>query len=108
MKKVILVMVLLIGALVVNAHPYASTVMSNVTTVSMQMAERTPVKPEDLMKPIKDNLAKDYAGYTIKEATSVKSDDINTFEVVVTKGTSSLTLVYDKDGKFLKKMEPKM
>jgi hypothetical protein len=108
MKKVILVMAIIAGALVVNAHPKTYMATSNVTTVSMQQDERTPVKPEDLMKPIKDNIAKDYAGYTIKEATSVKSMDTLTYEVVVAKGTATLTLVYDKDGKFLKKMEPKM
>jgi hypothetical protein len=58
----------------------------------------------DLQKAITDNIAKDYVGYTIKEAASVTANSVVTYEVVVVKGTTTETLVYDKDGKFLKKV----
>lgn len=105
MKKVLFVMVFLMGVLVVNAQMDTTKTMSTKTTMSTQQAVRTPVKPADLLKPITDNVAKDYAGYSVKEATSVKANNIVTYEVVLFKGVESVTLVYDKDGNFLKKLE---
>jgi len=88
MKKLFIIMVLMMGALVVNA-------------------QRTPVKVVELQKAIIDNVAKDYVGFTIKEATQVVENNVVTFEVVITKGTTQETLLYDKDGKFLKKVTEK-
>jgi hypothetical protein len=106
MKKVLVIMSMFIGALMVNASPVVSKSMVAVNTVAtQQQTAKTPVKPADLPKPITDNIAKDYAGYSIKEANSVKMNNTMTYEVVVSKGTESLTLVYDKDGNFLKKMD---
>lgn len=105
MKKVLFVMVFLMGVLVVNAQMDTTKTISTKATMSTQQAVRTPVKPADLLKPITDNVAKDYAGYSVKEATSVKANNTVTYEVVLFKGVESLTLVYDKDGNFLKKLE---
>ena len=88
MKKLLFVFVLMMGALVVNA-------------------QRTPLKVADLQKSITDNIAKDYVGFTIKEATKVVEKDVVTYEVVIIKGTMQDTLVYDSTGKFLKKMGAK-
>ncbi len=71
-------------------------------------AQRTPVKVADLNKAIIDNVAKDYSGFTIKEATKIMENNVTTFDVVITKGATKETLVYDKDGKFLKKVAPKL
>jgi hypothetical protein len=88
MKKLLFVLVLVMGALVANA-------------------QRTPVKVADLQKSITDNIAKDYVGFTIKDATKVVEKDVVTYDVVVTKGTLQETLCYDNTGKFLKKMGAK-
>ena len=88
MKKLLFIVALMMGALVVNA-------------------QRTPVKVVELQKAIIDNVAKDYVGFTIKEATQVVENNVVTFEVVITKGTTQETLLYDKDGKFLKKLTVK-
>jgi hypothetical protein len=88
MKKLLFIMVLFMGAVVVNA-------------------QRTPVKVADLQKSITDNITKDYAGFTIKNAAKVVENNVVTFDVVIVKGTAEQTLCYDKDGKFLKKMEAK-
>jgi len=90
MKKLLFVLVLVMGALVVNA-------------------QRTPVKVADLQKSITDNITKDYVGFTIKDATKVVENNIVTYEVVVAKGTTQetllyYTLLYDIDGKFLKNL----
>jgi hypothetical protein len=81
-------MVLVLGALAVNA-------------------QSTPVKVADLQKSITDNIAKDYVGFTIKEATKVVENNVVTFNVVIAKGTTQETLCYDNAGKFLKKMGEK-
>jgi hypothetical protein len=88
MKKLLFVMVLVLGALVVNA-------------------QSTPVKVADLQKSITDNITKDYPGFTIKEATKVVENNVVTFNVVISKGTMQETLCYDSAGKFLKKLEAK-
>ena len=90
MKKLLFIVALMMGALVVNA-------------------QRTPVKVVELQKAITDNVAKDYVGFTIKEATKVVENNIVTYEVVVAKGTTQetplyYTLLYDKVGKFLENL----
>ncbi|HVN57241.1 MAG TPA: hypothetical protein VMT63_02990 [Bacteroidales bacterium] len=89
MKKVLLLAVLFMSAMIINAQT------------------RTVVKTADLPKALTENVAKDYAGFTIKEATKVVTNNVVTFEVVVVKGTTTDTLVYDKDGKFVKKVTAK-
>ena len=95
MKKVLIVLVLIMAVMVVNAQV--------INTID---STRTVVKVADLQKAITDNITKDYVGYTIKEATSVTENNIVTFEVVIVKGTTTETLVYDKDGAFIKKLPP--
>src|SRR5659263_265304 len=93
MKKLLFIVALMMGALVVNA-------------------QRTPVKAVELQKAITDNVAKDYVGFTIKEATKVVENNIVSYEVVVAKGTTQGTLIcdtllYDIDGTFLKNLNLK-
>lgn len=101
MKKLLFIAVLMMAALVVNAQA-AKTAVANAKPM------HTPVKVADLQKAITDNVAKDYAGFTVKEATSVTTNNVVTYDVVITKGTTTETLVYDKDGKFVKKMTQKV
>jgi hypothetical protein len=89
MKKLLFIMTLIMAVLVANAQ---------ITKVQ--------VKASDLPKAITDNIAKNYVGYTIKEATKVTENKVVTYDVVIHKGTAMETLVYDKDGKFLRKMTP--
>ena len=107
MKKVLFVMVLLMAALIVNAQKdtcKTTTTTKSTTTVITEKAIRTDVKIADLQKSITDNVAKEYVGFTIKEATSVSLNSVITYEVVVIKGTASETLLYDADGKFVQKL----
>jgi hypothetical protein len=87
MKKLLFIMTLFMAVLVANAQ---------ITKVQ--------VKASDLPKAITDNIAKNYTGYTIKEATKVTENKVVTYDVMIHKGTAMETLVYDKDGKFLRKM----
>ena len=100
MKKALIVLVLIMEVMVVNAQTTTKT------TVTKEKSVRTVVLVADLLKPITDNIAKDYIGYTIKEAASITANNVVTYEVVVVKGTTTETLVYDKDGQFVKKLPP--
>ena len=99
MKKVLIVFVLIMAVLAVNAQ-------TTVTTTTKVTPVRTAVLVVDLQKTITDNIAADYVGYTIKEATKVVDNNVVTYEVVVVKETTTETLVYDADGKFIKKCLP--
>lgn len=110
MKKALFVIVLLVAVLAVNAQtvPAKSTMKKsdmNMNMASTQEAVRVDVKVADLLKAITDNVTKDFAGYTIEEATSVTQNNVVTYEVVVVNGTETESLLYDKDGLFVKKME---
>jgi hypothetical protein len=99
MKKVLVVLVLIMAVLAVNAQ-------TTIPATTKELPVRTTVMVADLQKTITDNIAKDYVGYTIKEASSVTSNGIVTYEVVVVKETTTETLVYDNEGKFVKKLPP--
>jgi hypothetical protein len=77
--------------------------MMAVVALSAQQT-RTPVRIADLNKAITDNVSKDYAGYAIKDATRILNNGVTTYEVVISKGTTSETLLYDNSGKFLNKV----
>ena len=98
MKKVLFVLVLIMAALVVNAQTQTTTTQVKPTI--------TVVKIADLPKAILDNVAKDYVGFTVKDATCTNTNNILTYDVVIFKETTTETLVYDKDGKFIKKLPP--
>jgi hypothetical protein len=97
MKKAVIVLVFIMAVMVANAQ-------TTKTAVVKEKPLRAAVMVADLQKPITDNIAKDYVGYTIKEAVSVTANNVVTYEVVVVKGTTTATLVYDKDGVFVKKL----
>lgn len=99
MKKVLVVFVLIMAVLAVNAQ----TVEAPKTKVE---PVRTTILVADLQKAITDNIAADYVGYTVKEATKVVKEDVVKYEVVVVKDDETETLVYDNEGKFLKKKLP--
>lgn len=99
MKKVIFALVLFMAVITVNAQAVKTSVLTAKTL-------RATVELTDLQKAITDNIAKDYVGFTVKEAASLTTDNVVTYEVVIFKDTLSETLVYDKDGAFLKKNTP--
>jgi hypothetical protein len=100
MKKVLLVLTMVMAVLVVNGQ-------ATKTTVTKDKVTTTTLKAVDLQKDITDNIAKDFVGFTITGATEVTVNGTVKYEVVVTNGTTTETLVYDKDGKYLHKMVPK-
>jgi hypothetical protein len=98
MKKVLFVLVLIMAVITVNAQA--------TQTLTKEKPVRAVVLVADLQKTITDNIAKEYVGYTIKEAASLTSNSIVTYEVIIVKGTTLETLLYDKDGLAVKKALP--
>ncbi|MGC1390760.1 MAG: hypothetical protein WA816_06960 [Bacteroidales bacterium] len=95
MKKVLFILVLMMSVLVINAQ-------TTKTTETKEQSIHTTIKAGDLPKAITDNIAKDYAGFTIKEASTVTKNNVMTYHVVIVNNTIKETVVYDKDGKFVK------
>jgi hypothetical protein len=103
MKKVLFVLVLFMAVLAVNAQA-TQTPQAPQNVVTKEKPLHAVIMVTDLQKAITDNIAKDYVGYTIKEATSVTDKNVVTYEVIIVKGTAIETLVYDNDGAFVKKL----
>lgn len=93
MKKVLVFLVLIMAVVIVNAQ----------TTATCDTT-RTKVEIVDLQKAITDNITRDYVDYTIEEATMVTIKDTVTYEIVIVNEDIRETLVYDKDGIFIKKL----
>jgi hypothetical protein len=91
MKRLLIVFAFLMAVLAVNAQ-----------------VTRVVVKTADLPKALTENVAKNYTGFSIKEATKVTENNVVSYDVILNRGAVSETLVYDKDGKFLKKMTQKI
>ena len=70
---------------------------------SLNAQTRTELKTPDLLGSITQTITKDYAGSTITKATKVETNGVTTFEVVINKANAASVLVFDKDGKFLRK-----
>jgi hypothetical protein len=64
---------------------------------------KTEMKPSELPKSITDYIAQNVKAFTIFKAFKVDSKGVITYDVVVTKGSDKRILVFDKDGKFMKK-----
>ncbi len=61
--------------------------------------EKVKINPEDLPAPVRTALANDtYAGWEIAAAYIVKKDNIEHYEVELTKGGETTTVKFDKDG----------
>jgi hypothetical protein len=99
MKRILFVLVFVMSVLVVNGQAD--------TTYKKMNSKQTTVKVADLPRAVTDNIARMYPGYTVKEASTVMENAALNYYVVVSNGTATETLVYDKDGKFLKKLSKK-
>jgi hypothetical protein len=95
MKKLSVLVVMLMAFAFVNAQTKpAAKAPAKAATATAKVV---------LPQAINDNIAKDYAGFTVKNTKMVG----DTYHVVVTKGATSETLIYDKAGKFVRKSEAK-
>jgi hypothetical protein len=110
MKKILFILVLTIASLLVNAQPATTDgkVTFNLPASLLESPKHVVVPINELPKVITDNVAKDHSGFTIKEATwdwssTLVPNNIFIYNVIITNGTNDEALLYDKEGKFLKK-----
>ncbi len=83
-------------------------VMIMVMAVMAARAQRATIKVGDLPKAISEYITKDYPGYSISNAWTETKNNMMSYEVMAVKGSMKETLVFDKDGKFLRKEGGKM
>jgi hypothetical protein len=64
---------------------------------------KTELQVAELQKPIKEHIEKNFDGFSIGKIFKVDAKGTITYDVCVAKGTTYEKLIYDKEGKFLKK-----
>ena len=64
---------------------------------------KIPVHVFELGQKITEQLAKNYAGSLVRSAWKVNTNSIWSYEIRIIRGNIEYTLLYDKDGKFLRK-----
>lgn len=68
------------------------------------MEAETEIKKKELPQPVLVALKKDYAEYEIEEAAKIESKGVISYEVEVEKGKQKFDLIFDPNGKLLKKL----
>ncbi|MGD0753616.1 MAG: hypothetical protein ABR927_01035 [Bacteroidales bacterium] len=81
-----------LGTFIVKKRAYVPTSPA----MSLPAGDRTALTAAEVPKPIADNIAKDYVGYTIKDATKVVKDKVLSYEVNIIKGATTETIVYEQ------------
>ncbi|MBA4055893.1 MAG: hypothetical protein C0490_14360 [Marivirga sp.] len=61
------------------------------------------IKKSELPANVLDALKKDYADFEMEEAARIETDGVFTYETQIEKGKMSLELIFDADGKLIKK-----
>ena len=65
------------------------------------------ISKTELPPPVLEVLKKDFAGYKIEEAAKITANNVVSYEAEVEKGEQSFELIFDPQGKILKKEEEK-
>ncbi len=109
MKKLVMILMFLMVIITVGAQGGAKDrVTFNVASSLLSNPMYVNVPAAELPKAITDNVSKEHPGFTIKEAkwdwsTTLIPGNIFIFEVVISDGSKDEVLLYNKDGKYLKK-----
>jgi hypothetical protein len=110
MKKVLFVIAFCAVVIAANAQDNKATTAPTNPAQIQQVAPKgrpAPIKEADLMKPIKDDYTKQYPGSTFQRCMKMDNPKTGVFYDVLirTKDKEMIRLHYDKDGKFLKKID---
>jgi hypothetical protein len=95
MKRTLSLLLLLMTVLEVN---------SQTKIVEIDKSDRTPIQISDLKAHITTQIAKDYAGFIINQATRIVTKNIITYEIIIVQGTTTDTLIYDQNYLFVRKI----
>jgi hypothetical protein len=93
MKKAIFVLFLLMTATIVKAQ-------SNI--VVADKSDRTTINVADLQNHISAHINRYYVGFIINEAARVVVKNVITYEVIISQGITTDTLVYDENSNFIR------
>jgi hypothetical protein len=113
MKKLMFVVSLCLAIVFANAQEQKSEIKEVKKLEKSEKAVQIPTKVKvaeaELLPVIKDNIAKDYAGAKIERSFRVDAKGVVTYEIHILKDNAKMFLVYDKDGRFIKKEDlPRM
>ena len=84
MKTIVLISALILGTALINAQ------------------SRAVVKPNNLPKPITENLTTKHAGWTIAKAYKVSTNGIMSYEVDIVNGDDKMKLFYDNGANYVR------
>jgi len=65
------------------------------------------IEKSELPPAVLEVIKKDFAGYKIEEAAKITANNVVSYEAEVEKGEESFELIFDPQGKILKKEEEK-
>jgi hypothetical protein len=106
MKRIHFIIFICLISLLANAQVKKDSSKAKVTYRKTGIVSKTRyemIKTDNLLQSINDNIAKDYPGYTIKEAYRARTKNVTEYEVRIKKDKSIIILLYDKEGIFIKK-----
>jgi hypothetical protein len=72
-------------------------------SIGVSSQSKTPVHVFDLGQTITEQLAKTFPGSLVRAAWKVNTNNVLSYEIRMVKGKMEYALLYDKDGKFLRK-----
>ncbi len=96
MKKLFVAVALVMG--LGTSVAFAENLSRGVDTVTV-VNDFTPIEIKDLPQAVQDALKKDYASFTIKEASVEEADDVKTYKVVlVSEEGEESTVLFNENG----------
>jgi hypothetical protein len=92
-KKIIFILFFLISAIVVKAQE---------KIVVADKSDRTTIHVDELQDHITAHIHRYFVGFIINEAARVVMKNVITYEVIITQGTTTDTLVFDQNSNFIR------
>jgi len=109
MKKLLIILTVIVVPLIVNAQQGTSEKITFTLPGSLLTSpSRVALPAEELPKTITDNIKTSYQGFVVKQAvwdwsTSLVPGEIFIYDVVISNGSVDEALLYNKDGRFIRK-----
>lgn len=96
MKKLFVAVALVMG--LGTSVAFAENLNLGVDTVTV-VNDFTPIEIKDLPQAVQDTLKKDFADFTIKEASVEEADEVKTYKVVLTNAEGEdTTVLFNENG----------
>jgi hypothetical protein len=93
MKRILVILFLLMTAVVIKAQ--GKIVVSD-------KSDRTTIHVDDLQDHITSHIHMYFVGFIINEAARVVVKNVVTYEVIISQGATTDTLVYDQNSNFIR------